>query len=33
MLLCRPPGQKPFLLMDVGAWIERCTYPLAEAAS
>jgi hypothetical protein len=30
MLVCTPTGQKPLVLMDIGAWIERCTYPLAE---
>jgi len=30
LTLCRPSGDRPMLLMDVGAWIENCTYPLAE---
>jgi UDP-2,3-diacylglucosamine pyrophosphatase LpxH len=31
MILCRPEdGRKPLLLMDVGAWIENCRYPLSE---
>jgi hypothetical protein len=30
LILCRPSGKRPMLLMDVGAWIENCTYPLAE---
>jgi hypothetical protein len=30
MLLHAPPGGRPMLLMDTGAWIEKCTYPLAE---
>ncbi len=30
LILCRPSGDRPMLLMDVGAWIENCTYPLAE---
>ncbi|HEX9794422.1 MAG TPA: hypothetical protein VGC54_10605 [Planctomycetota bacterium] len=29
MILCRPPGGgRPLLLMDVGSWIEKCSYPL-----
>jgi hypothetical protein len=31
LILCRPSGERPMLLMDVGAWIENCTYPLAES--
>lgn len=31
LILCEPPGGgRPLLMMDVGAWIEQCTYPLAE---
>ncbi|MHC4943157.1 MAG: metallophosphoesterase [Planctomycetota bacterium] len=31
MELCRPmDGGRPLLLIDVGAWIENCEYPLAE---
>ena len=30
LILCRPSGDRPMLLMDVGAWIENCTYSLAE---
>jgi hypothetical protein len=33
MLLCRPPGARPLLLMDVGAWVEKCTYPLEEGGA
>jgi len=33
MVLCRPPGARPLLMMDTGAWIESCTYPLAEGGS
>jgi hypothetical protein len=31
LILCRPIRERPMLLMDVGAWIENCTYPLAES--
>jgi len=31
LTLCRPSGGRPMLLMDLGAWIENCTYPLAES--
>ncbi len=30
MALYRPPDQRPLLMVDAGAWIEGCTYPLAE---
>jgi hypothetical protein len=30
MLLCTPPDRRPLLLMDCGAWIERCRYRLEE---
>jgi hypothetical protein len=31
MTLYRPGnGKRPLILMDVGAWIEQCSYPLAE---
>lgn len=30
MLLYRPAGGRPMLLMDVGAWIEKCWYPFEE---
>ena len=31
MILCRPrDGSRPMVLMDVGAWIEKCRYRLAE---
>ena len=30
LILCRPSGERPMLLMDAGAWIENCTYSLAE---
>jgi UDP-2,3-diacylglucosamine pyrophosphatase LpxH len=31
MILCDPPGGgRPLVMMDTGAWIEQCTYPLAE---
>jgi hypothetical protein len=31
MILCEPPGGgRPLVMMDTGAWIEQCTYPLAE---
>ena len=30
LILCRPRRERSMLLMDVGAWIENCTYPLAE---
>jgi UDP-2,3-diacylglucosamine pyrophosphatase LpxH len=30
MMLCAPPHQRPLLLMDCGAWIERCSYTLFE---
>lgn len=31
MILCRPVnGGRPLVLMDIGAWIEKCSYPLAE---
>ena len=33
LILCRPSGERPMLLMDVGAWIENCTYPLAESGA
>ncbi len=26
LLLCEPPGGRPLVFLDVGAWIERCTY-------
>jgi hypothetical protein len=26
LLLCEPPGGRPLVLLDAGAWIERCTY-------
>jgi hypothetical protein len=31
MVLCKPDYGRPMLLMDIGAWIEKCTYPLAES--
>jgi len=32
MVLCKPEDDKRSLvLMDVGAWIEKCKYPLAES--
>jgi len=31
LILCRSKRERPMLLMDVGAWIESCTYPLAES--
>jgi len=30
MVLYEPDQGRPMLLMDVGAWIERCTYPIAD---
>lgn len=33
MILCRPPADRPLLMMDAGAWIEQCTYPLAEGGT
>ena len=30
MVLCRPPQGPPVLIVDVGAWIEKCRYSLAE---
>jgi hypothetical protein len=33
MMLCAPPGGRPLLLVDAGAWIEQCTYPLAETGA
>jgi UDP-2,3-diacylglucosamine pyrophosphatase LpxH len=30
MVLYRPDQGRPMLLMDVGAWIERCIYPFAD---
>jgi hypothetical protein len=31
MILCEPGGGgRPLLMMDVGAWIENCSYPLEE---
>lgn len=34
MILYQPPGgARPLLLMDTGAWIEQCTYPLAEGGT
>lgn len=30
LVLAEPPGAQPLAMMDVGAWIERCQYPLAE---
>lgn len=33
MLLCEPKLGKPLLLIDSGAWIENCTYPLAEGGA
>lgn len=30
MMLCQAPGGKPILLIDAGAWIEKCAYPLVE---
>ena len=30
LMVCEPPGRRPFLLLDAGAWIEQCSYPLAE---
>ncbi|HEU4409842.1 MAG TPA: hypothetical protein VFS43_31605 [Polyangiaceae bacterium] len=26
LLLCEPPAGRPLVLLDAGAWIERCTY-------
>jgi hypothetical protein len=28
MVFSQPPGEAPLLVMDVGAWIEKCRYPL-----
>jgi hypothetical protein len=33
LILCRPGGERPMVLMDVGAWIENCTYSLAESGT
>jgi UDP-2,3-diacylglucosamine pyrophosphatase LpxH len=34
MILCEQPGGgRPLLMMDTGAWIEQCTYPLAEGGT
>jgi UDP-2,3-diacylglucosamine pyrophosphatase LpxH len=34
MILCEPPGgRRPLVMMDTGAWIEQCTYPLAEGGT
>lgn len=33
MILCQPPAGRPLLMMDVGAWIEQCTYPLDEGGT
>lgn len=33
MILCRPPADRPLFMMDVGAWIEQCTYPLDEGGA
>jgi hypothetical protein len=34
LILCEPPGGgRPLVMMDTGAWIEQCTYPLAEGGT
>jgi UDP-2,3-diacylglucosamine pyrophosphatase LpxH len=33
MIVYKPAEGRPMLLMDVGAWIERCQYPLAEGGA
>lgn len=33
LILCQPPTQRPLVMMDVGAWIEQCTYPLDEGGT
>ena len=34
MILCRPEGEgRPMVLMNAGAWIENCSYPLAESGT
>jgi hypothetical protein len=32
LLLCEPPGGRPLVLLDAGAWIERCTYTTDDGA-
>jgi UDP-2,3-diacylglucosamine pyrophosphatase LpxH len=33
MMLAQPQGAKPLLLLDAGAWIEKCSYPLDESGA
>lgn len=33
LALAAPPGGQPLVMMDVGAWIEQCQYPLGEGGT